>query len=121
MLDKLLKEFNCKGWNLYEVSMEETINDYIPKGPVSKLEKEKTYVLHPAAENPKNIEEVTQLTNCMMCNQKFPMLRLGMRAIALPLFRLKESEVMIMSNLDLDLSYEEFYNALAGLTSFRNK
>jgi hypothetical protein len=120
MLDKLLEEFNSKGWNLYKVSMEETINDCIPKGPVSKLEKGGIYVLHPKTENPKNIDEVMKLTDYMVQVKKYPLIRLGGATIALPLFNLKESEVMIGSNLDLNLSYEEFHKALESLTSFMN-
>lgn len=115
MLEEILTKTNEKGWNMYKITDNETLDIAIPRGPVKKLKKGKQYLLYPAIPEADNIEAIKAVSMRMQIENTYPLIHQGNISIAMPMIVLKKKKVIIRGQFDFDMDYRTFCRNLDNL------
>jgi len=114
----ILRKFEERGWNVYEGREEETIRDFVPRGPTRELSPGKVYITLPAVASPKNIEDVETVVMDLDRKGEIPVATYGGSRYFILFFRVDEDKVTIAnpeSNKDTAVSYNMFEKILENL------
>jgi hypothetical protein len=117
MLEGVVQKLNGSGWNLYNQENFETIQDAIPRGPVSALEIGKQYVVLPNVDDPTSIDQVTSATEYMIRLRKYATIRYHGRLLPLAVFHVGKDDILVRKIRETHINYEEFDDSLKTLTS----
>ena len=116
MLEQITKKIQSKGWVPYNVEDADTIDIFAPRGPAEILEIGKQYLLLPRLPNPTDLQQVRNAMRYLTGMKTFPMLNYKGRLLLLATMRVQKKEILVSGLADELLLYQEFYEALDGLS-----
>jgi len=117
MLYEILKKINDKGWNLYKIKDDETLNTAVSRGKVDKFtEYGHKYLLLPRVELHKSLDSIKEKMAYVERNKLHPIISYGYIPIALALFTINKNDIKITERTDIKLSYKNFFESLETLT-----
>jgi hypothetical protein len=116
---EILKKFNAKGWNLYhKTGLEKTGRDGVIKNNLAdKLEMDVSYVLLPAAENPREPASVMNALEKLgkKLNREMPTIQVGFEYHPLTGITLNKDYVKIHTPEGTYVDYETFMSSLESI------
>lgn len=118
---KIQREFGQRGWNLYTRDPDKTASETIRQGPVEDLEIQKSYVLLPVADDPRNPEQVMDALEALAqkLNREIPTIRVGYDSHPLTGITLKEDKIKIHGPEGTHVSYLSFLVSLDSVVETR--
>ena len=115
MLDEILAKINAKGWEMYQISNDETLIDAVPRGPAQALEDGADYLVLPRIAAPTNLFLMQPTLKHMVETANYPLATLRGAVVPLGCVGIRGDDMLIRYDLDVLIPLEEMLPVLETL------
>jgi len=117
MLDLIYSKITAKGWNPYEMTDSELIQDIVPNGLAKKLDVGKKYILLPQVNDPDSVDQVLNAHQYMQSHEAYPIFNHGGVRHPLVTLIINQEDILVIGGVDVNIPHDEFSKDLETLES----